>query len=456
MITALLFNDNIKSQSIAERLKRKVEQKVNDEADKILDGKKKDNASKPTSTSNSNESVGTILKTETNITGDRPKLSEISDADFVQNSSIKEKSENDTRFRLSSNLFIDMKGKYPLGYFPKWRFINEKSRLKVTVENWMRPTSNVRYEDYPISIVTYNNKPVIRLHPFMGCECFADIVVKGNVAVINETPQTFQIANFRRILNERSTGEPCNSGTNWSNSWETNGGLEGKITLSANENGDLLMDFMLENYSSDHKNMKGDLTKPSQVSRRYIAKGITIENEMSPEKANDIVAKEKEAKERMKQYMAKMTKQSDSLQKVIASKYPQKDCKECFSRQSNSNLKVTPTTIVTRNGYGDIIDTSPSSEWDINTKTDIKNKCNYDLLFVGIQQLYDEQRGYYLVDVTKTMEKGYIYNSEQGMMGSLFTSLIGGGSEFNLAVQDKYYPNSAMLGAVQWLKVIKK
>lgn len=41
-------------------------------------------------------------------------------------------------------------------------------------------------------------------------------------------------------------------------------------------------------------------------------------------------------------------------------------------------------------------------------------------------------------------------------MASVFSSLIGGGSEFNILVQDKYYPNYATVGAVQWLKVIKK
>ncbi|MEI9911616.1 MAG: hypothetical protein WDO71_19375 [Bacteroidota bacterium] len=65
--------------------------------------------------------------------------------------------------------------------------------------------------------------------------------------------------------------------------------------------------------------------------------------------------------------------------------------------------------------------------------TIIQNKCNYPLTFIGIQQLYDEQNGYSLTEVTKTMEVGFSYSSDQGMMSSIFTSLIGAGSEFNFA-----------------------
>ncbi len=456
------FSENAKGQKLLDKLKKKKDDIVNQKIDDILNGKKKDTTSKPVTLNTTNDQVNSIIKNESNNSNERPKLSEISDADFIQNTSNPPKNESDTRFRIAKNLVIDMTGKYPVGYLPKWRFINYTSSLSVEKENWFRPTSKIAYTKYPLSIGQYDDKAVVRLTPVPGCECFADIVVKNDFTVLNSQPQTFQITNFRKILNERSTGEACMNAYN--NNRDLSGGYEGKITLSANDDGDITMDFMMEYYSEEWKE-RGKYNKaiqdydwiihPKQVSYRYSAKNITIENEMTTTKANDIVAKEKEAKQRLKDYIAKTTKQSDSLQKIIANKYPQKECRDCFVRNSNSSLKVTPTKTAYRDGYGDVYVES-GTDWDINTKTEIKNKCGYDLTFIGLQQMHDTEKGYYLIEVTKTMEKGYNYSSEQGAMATVFTSLIGGGSEFNIIVQDKYYPNYATVGAVQWLKVIKK
>lgn len=414
----LVFNQNANGQGLLDKVKKKAEERLNREADKILDGKKKDTTSKPVTSNSANEQVISVVKNETNGTSERPKLSEISDADFIQNTSNPTKNESDTRFRIAKNLVIDMKGKYPVGYLPKWRFINYQSSLSVEKENWFRPTSKIAYTKYPLWIGQYDDKAVVRLTAVPGCECFADIVVKKDFTVLTNQPQTFQITNFRKILNERSTGEACMNAYN--NNRDLSGGYEGKITLSANDDGDIMMDFMMEYYSEEWKE-RGKYNKaikdfdwiihPKQVSYRYTAKNITVENEMTTTEANDIVAKEKEAKQRLKDYIAKTTKQSDSLQKIITNKYPQKDCRDCFVRNSNSSLKVTPTKTAYRDGYGDVYVES-GTDWDINTKTEIKNKCNYDLTFIGLQQMHDEVNGYYLIEVTKTMEKGYNYSSE--------------------------------------------
>jgi hypothetical protein len=437
----LSINYDAKSQGLLDRLKKKVEKAVDKKADDIIDGKKK----------NSNTPIENSENEKNESSNGRPKLSELKDEDFNKNEPNPEYDDKNTRFQIAKNLMIDIKGKYPNGYLPKWRFINYPSPLKFARENWINPTANLFYEDKNISMGDYGGKAVIRFKPHYNCECYADIIVKENFAVITGTPKVFEIGNFRKILNEMSTGEPCIGG--FSNDWKAQGGWGGKVTLSANSNGNILMDFVLEEYSADHQ--KGKTFMPSQVSYRFRAKGTTVENEMSAEKATAIVVAEQEAKQRQKDYITKTTKQSDSLQKVIAKKYPQQDCRNCFSRNSDSKLQITPTKTAYRDGYGDVYVES-STDWDINTKTEIKNKCGYGLTFIGLQQMYDEEKGYYLVEVTKTMEKGYNYISNQGAMGSLFTSLVGGGSEFNIKVQDKYYPNYATVGAVQWLKVVKK
>ncbi|MEI9911617.1 MAG: hypothetical protein WDO71_19380 [Bacteroidota bacterium] len=51
---------------------------------------------------------------------------------------------------------------------------------------------------------------------------------------------------------------------------------------------------------------------------------------MTAEKANGILAAELAAKQKQKDYIAKTTKQADSLQKIIAKKYSQPECRSCF------------------------------------------------------------------------------------------------------------------------------
>ncbi len=450
ILSFFIISSNLSyGQGLLNKIKKKFEDKANNTTDDILNGKKKDTTTAPVKVNTAKDQVSDIIQNEAINSKERPKLSELHDEDFVQNSYVTAPSSSMTRYPIAKNLFVDLKGNYPNGYAPKWRFISYPSSMSVTVENWFYPNANVRHENYPFSIVAYNDKAVLRLHPFIGCECFADIVVKDSFAVINNSPQTFQITNFRKILNERSTGEPC---TTMSGNYVYAGGLEGRLTLSANDNGDLLIDFMLENYSADHKDYKGRISKPSQVSLRYIAKGITVENEMSPEKAIGIIAAEKEAKQRQKDYEVKTKKQLDSVMKVIGRKYPQPECRDCFYSSSGgyiSSTNVDEYYVYSGNYAGS------HTEYDLNIKTIIRNKCNYDLTFVGIQQMHSDDQGYYLQEVTKTMPINYNYSSDQGIMASAFSSILGMGSEFNIKVQDKYYINYASVGAVQWLKVIK-
>ena len=206
------------------------------------------------------------------------------------------------------------------------------------------------------------------------------------------------------------------------------------------------MDLMIENYRLASR------FSEAGVSYRYLAKGITIENEMTIEKAVAIIEAENLAKQKQKDYIAKTTRQADSLQKVIQKKYPQVNCKECFYSSKGSYIS---SNTIDQYYVSDGTYAGSRTDYDVNTVTTIKNKCKYPLTFIGIQQLYDEENGYFLKEVTKTMEEGYSYSSDQGLMASVFTSLIGAGSEFNFVIQDKFAVNYAGVGSVQWLKVIK-
>lgn len=417
--------DKIKKK--ADQTKRKVENAIDNKVDDLLSAPEKELSGK----SNEKEKK----------TGEK---SIIKEGSFYQNSSFPEADPGNTRVSLAGNLAIDIQGKYPPGYKPKWRFITYSSNLDFLMENYITPRSAIGHDKRKIEFGNYNGKAVLRFGAFISCDCYAEIIINDKLNVLTEEKQTFKVTNFQKIVNERITGEPCKG----MNNMYTDGGWEGVVTLSANRNGDIAMELVIENFRLASR------FSEAGVSYRYIAKDIIIENEMSAEKAVATVKAEQEAKQRQKEYIARMTKQGDSLQALIAKKYTQKNCIECFSRSSNSSLRVTPTKTIYSDGYGDLYAES-GTDWDINTKTDIQNKCNYDLLFIGIQQLYEEGRGYYLVEVTKRMEKGYRYQSDQGAFATVFTSLVGMGSEFNFQVQDKYYPGGAMVGAVQWLKVIR-
>lgn len=373
----------------------------------------------------------------------RPKLSELRDEDFVQNAQNPEEGPNNTRVRIAGNLAIDVAGQYPLGYKPAWRFITYKSQLSVTVEDWLQPKSQVQQSPAPFSIGDYSGKAVIRMNGGDGFDCFADIAIKGDLAVLSENPQVFELDNFRRILNERSTGEPCVSR-------RAKGGFAGKLTLSANKNGDIVLGTMIESYTVERSDRKN--TYPPQVHFRYLAKGITIENEMSADKAQKVVVAEQEAKQRQKDYLAKITEQSIALQKAILAKYPQPEVRKCF--QSSRGGYLASNTVdqyyVNSGNYA-----GSKTSYDVRTVIEIKNVCTHAITFVGIEQRRDEAQGYYLAEITKTMPAGYAFKSDQGMLGSVFSALAGGGSEFDLVVQDTYAPKYATLRAPQWLRVVK-
>jgi len=225
--------------------------------------------------------------------GGRPNLSELRDEDFRQNDSSPAPDPNNTRIRVAGNLMIDIAGHYPNGYQPAWRFISKPSPLSVKIENWAHPQSKVRHSDFNLFIGDYGGKAVIRFKAEGGFdkECFADIVIKNAPVVLASNPQVFELANFRRILNDRATGEDCAFSS-------SPGGWGGRIALSANGNGDVLMDLMMESYTVQRQ--VGKKVYPAQVQLRHIATGITVENEMSAAKAIAVVAAEQEAKQRLK------------------------------------------------------------------------------------------------------------------------------------------------------------
>jgi hypothetical protein len=430
--------------------------KVNSKVDGILKPTPDQGQGSTGSTTNPPPSAGQPTNSPVNTTATATN-SIIDESAFLNRiSGGKKVAEGFSRLKIARNLALDVKGKYPIGYQPKWRFISYNSKLKFSKEDLAHPAYNSPPPSFDVSLGDNKGKAVLRIKMFSLCECFADIVISDTLAVIGSTPQTFQLTNFQKILNQMGTGEPCSSGFD---DRYTGGGSQGQLTLSANENGDLVMNMVIENYSKEWKKRgKYNSAKkewdysviPSSVSYRYTTNNITVDNEMSPEKVAAIIKAEDEAKQRRKDFLAKSKKQVDSLLALIPKKYAGTECRTCFS--NNRDYSINPETheyyYVNSGNYS-----HSETDYNLSTSLVVKNKCNYPITFVGIQQLYDSERGYYYVDVTKKMEANYEYEAQQGMFSYLFTSLMGANQDIYL--QQEYSIQGATLNSVQWLKVIR-
>lgn len=432
----------------------KATNKINNKVEGIL---KPTDSQSPGSTGNTNQTPTTNPSNNNGVSTATDTRSAINESAFTNRTTGGNKvPEGFSRLKIARNLAMDVKGKYPIGYEPKWRFISYNSKLKFNKEDLAHPTYNPPPSSFDLSIGDNKGKAVLRIKMYSLCECFADIVINDTLTVIGSAPQTFRLTNFQKIVNQMGSGEPCTS--NFDDRY-TGGGSQGQLTISANENGDLVMNIIIETYSKEWKQRgKYNSAKkqwdysviPSSVSYRYTANNITVDNEMSPEKIAAIIKAEDEAKQRRKDFLAKSKKQVDSLMALIPKKYAGTECRSCFSNSRDYSINpVTHEYVYVNSGnYA-----GSETDYNLSTSLVVKNKCNYPITFVGIQQLFDNERGYYYVDVTKKMEANYEYESQQGMFSYLFTSLMGANQDIYL--QQEYSIPGATLNSVQWLKVIR-
>ncbi len=395
-----------------------------------------------------------LVKSKANVNS-RPKYSEIREKDFVENSKIPEKNPKNTRVRLAKNLAIDVEGKYPEGYSPKWRFITYKSNLKFRIENLVKPKSALTYIDKPVYLGEYNNKAVLRLSPYNDCECYADIITKDSFALITPKPQVFEVTNFRKVRENKSIGEPCVSNSAFS----PKGGWAGKIKLSTDKDANILMDLMLETYTAggEDRYEKSKITgrnqklynAAKQVHFRYTVENIEVENEMSAKKAQEKLEAELEAKRKYADYMKKSKIQVDNLLKSIDKKYGGYDCRVCYERNSRYGTETQKYKTLWSDG-----DVTTSYDQSIYNTMKLENRCNQEITIVGIKQIYSEESGYSFVDVSKKLPANFVQESKEGLLESIFTSMTG--LDGDIRLRKEYSIENASVNSVQWIKVVGK
>ncbi len=267
-----------------DKIINKIDSVAGNKVDKLINGKDNNGQSKPGAGSDNRNGAGNT----------RPKGSLIKDEDFVQNLTNPPRDSNNTRVMIAKNLYVDIKGRYPQGYSPKWRFIGTPAELDFDVDDYVFPSTYQKHEKKAVALLDYEGKAVLAYNAFVTCDCYAEIKI-DSFTVLTDKPQIFRVTNFQKVLNGKMTGEKCRS--DWNSATYANGGFEGKITLSANDNGDIVMSLIIENYSQETTSNNYDpatrsyptKVNPPSVSFRYTAKSIVL-NSTAQSKTNYFVS----------------------------------------------------------------------------------------------------------------------------------------------------------------------
>ncbi|OYQ43373.1 hypothetical protein CHX27_10260 [Flavobacterium aurantiibacter] len=353
-----------------------------------------------------------------------------------QNKGFPKASDKDTRFAIAGNLYIDVAGKYPSGFEPKWKFITYQAQIVTPYEDYINPTAALKSQRGTFAIGDYQGKAVLMFGTTETCDCYADIEI-DEAAIISSKPQTFKVSNFTKIENLKRVDKKC-AGNKYQE-----GGWEGRVTLSSNTDGDITMDLVIESY-------KSNLGKLLGVSYRFLLNNYQILNEMSPSKAEKIIADEIAAKKARKDFMEKSEKQIQALLAEIKKKHP-KECRDCFSRNQDFGVDVeyTRKVYVSDGSYA-----GTDTDYNPTTTVALGNNCNFPIKIIGIQQKFSEEKGYYYEKVVKEFAANEKIENKQGILSYLFTSLVGMNGDFDIS--EKYCIECFRLGSIQWLKVVRQ
>lgn len=149
------------------------------------------------------------------------------------------------QFKVAENIYINIPGKYPNTFTPTWNYVrtinnsvDADSKTPVKVENFI---DNVIYDRLVnVFIGSYEGKAVIFTNYAGGNLQIADIRV-DQPTILTSNPQTFILENFR-LDYSKIRPEKFKSPI-YSN-------FGGRINLSTNSNGDLIMSYVLETYNA--------------------------------------------------------------------------------------------------------------------------------------------------------------------------------------------------------------
>lgn len=385
----------------------------------------------------------------------RPQYSDLETEAFFQMPSKPNDDKTKTRVKFIGNILIDIEGKYPAGYAPNWDILKDYVSLQLISDNLTLPNSKPRTETFPIKLTENNGKPYILTGSYGG-ECYGEILVKDDYSVISDTKQVYELANFKKVMNNRFSDEPCFRNTPQKYPFKD---YAGRISFTSDENGDIVSDFLLEvnseeiilprHYNKETRKTETNFKQLSQVIYKYRYSNVLFPNNMSAKKATEKENAEIEAKRKHADYIKTSQLQIANLMKVINRKYAGFDCKSCYFRNSQYGTETYRTKTLWSDGSVDY-----GTDYSINNTMILKNRCNQDLTFVGIRQMHSDEKGYYYEDVEKKWPANFYQESKEGLLMSIFTSMTGLDGDIRLS--DSYSIENARIGSIQWIKIVGK
>lgn len=353
-----------------------------------------------------------------------------------------------TRVEISKNLFLDISGVYPSGYFPMWYRViksnegNIKNYPKMTtveVENFNGKNSKTS-EVYSIVVLSeYKDKAILIFGDY-----YADLEINEPFVIINKHPQSFRLSNFRITKFGKFTDVPIEQ----SKDAYVSGGAKGIIELFAQDNGSINMNLNIEYYHQANR------FKTYGLSFKYTLKDFQIENLMPAEKAITIV--ENIRKNRVK----------DSIQTIISAKNKIEEERLFEIKIKNSFMEVAKSqkSIINTSNYNCL-----KRDNKINTIPGRKEKVIGEMKYtsegvpIGTLDYYKETQGYTEIiegfrnicsnpitikGITKLQStKGTIYYKDAS-----FTILAGEMSNTLFKLEENYNFKSAEIGSTHYYK----
>lgn len=368
--------------------------------------------------------------------------SQLRKSDYFQTTQVAAEKSGYTRHSIAGNLSVDIKGNYPKGYAPLWNYVSQWAPLTFHVDNYIAARSLSPTESRNIVIGEYKGKAVLGFNALTSCDCIADIAI-NDIALLTNIPQTFKVTNFRKLQNGIVTESNCTGNTN---NIYTAGGFEGKITLSANENGDIEMSLLIENYRL------ADRFSPAGVSYRYAAQQVNIVNKNTVAHALNTVKQKWEqaiadSLARIEQERRRAENERNfelniqhSLSKVAKAQNAYPGNYACLKedREEKVDYGIEYETITEKFGT---VDAAGNGRVDFDTyqrpvryaytvkSEGLRNTCNQATVIKGIRKLKSNRGTIYYEDASIRLAAGEItdgilkiepaYNPEMAQVGSV-------------------------------------
>ncbi|NID13446.1 hypothetical protein [Fibrivirga algicola] len=187
-------------------------------------------------------------------------------------------------YPITNQLYVDINGKYPDGYKPEWRLVGNPQKLSTNFESYASNTGGTGKDEILVGLIDYQGKTVLNFKA-IRCNCVANFDLPIEKLTLSKIPLRLKLINFRKVQ-ERSMDDPDAPCQNMAA--QTQGGWKGFIDLSSDNQGNLTMNLLIENYASPRY-------RNGALMYKWFENEIAIPNMLTPDKAEDKLKSDKKA-----------------------------------------------------------------------------------------------------------------------------------------------------------------